>query len=165
MVMALMAVAAAAAYQCGTPLSNDHDAVKSAFATYKTSFLQDRSSVEGAGTCCVNRGSMTGNDCVSEGTAYAMLVAAYLSDRSTFDCLWKFAKLHMDSAGLMNWRIGPDGSLWGNGGATDADADMAFALLVACDNFGTSEFCSVCRGRNIRTERAPCGETSEFAAC
>ena len=42
----------------------------------------------------------------------------------------------------MNWRIGPDGSTWGSHSATDGDTDMAMALLIACDNFGSSELCS-----------------------
>ena len=86
--------------------------------------------------CCINRGKPDGFDCVSEGVAYGMLLAAYLADQETFECLWAFAQHHADDAGLMHWRIGPDGSLWGKGAATDADVDMAQALLIACDQFG-----------------------------
>ena len=76
-----------------------------------------------------------------------MLLAAYLSDRATFDCLWKFAQVHMSTAGVMHWRIGPDGSLWGKGGATDADNDMAFALLIACGSALRAPALPALRGR------------------
>ncbi len=33
-----------------------------------------------------------GNDTVSEGIAYGMLLAAYTNDRATFDGLWRYAK-------------------------------------------------------------------------
>ena len=71
-----------------------------------------------------------------------MLLSAYLSDEATFRCMWAFAKAHFDGNGLMNWRIGPDGKIWGEDSATDSDEDMAMALLIACENFGSADFCS-----------------------
>jgi endo-1,4-beta-D-glucanase Y len=71
------------------------------------------------------------NSAVSEGIAYGMLIAAYMDDQTLFDNLWLYEQQHLDSSGLMNWA--PDGSdpnMCG-GGATDADEDMAFALVMA----------------------------------
>ena len=42
----------------------------------------------------------------------------------------------------MHWRIGPDGKVWGKHSASDGDEDMAMALLVACEIFGSADLCS-----------------------
>ena len=56
-----------------------------------------------------------------------------------FDDLWKYEQLHLDGNGLMNWSIerptASDGSR-GRGAATDADEDMAFALVMADKQWG-----------------------------
>ena len=61
-----------------------------------------------------------------------MLAAAYLADRATFDGLWAYARARLDENGVMNWHYDANGNaLDGGGGATDADEDMAFALVTA----------------------------------
>jgi endo-1,4-beta-D-glucanase Y len=77
-----------------------------------------------------------GDDTVSEGIGYGMLLAAYLDDRPTFDSLWSYAKLYLDGNGLMHWRIGPDGSIWGHNAAADGDEDMALARVAADRRWG-----------------------------
>jgi endo-1,4-beta-D-glucanase Y len=74
-----------------------------------------------------------GNDTVSEGIGYGMLAAVYMGDQATFDGIWAYAKGHLDSNGLMNWNIGSSGTVasGGSGSATDADEDMAWALIMA----------------------------------
>jgi endo-1,4-beta-D-glucanase Y len=78
-----------------------------------------------------------GNDTVSEGIGYGMLAAVYMGDQSTFDGLWTYCKAHLDANGLMNWHISSSGSTAsdGAGSATDADEDIAFALLMASDQW------------------------------
>ena len=66
-----------------------------------------------------------GNDTVSEGIAYGMLMAVYMVDKATFDGLWAYAKARRDGKGLMNWHYDANGGTVGNGAATDADEDMA----------------------------------------
>ena len=66
-----------------------------------------------------------------EGIGYGMLLAVYFDDKATFDGLWAYANIHLNAQGLMHWRIGPDGNVWGHNAATDADEDMALALIVA----------------------------------
>ena len=73
----------------------------------------------------------------SEGIGYGMLLAVYANDQNTFDNLWKYEQLFPDNHGLMNWYIAPDGnSVLGSGAATDADEDMAFALIMADKRWG-----------------------------
>lgn len=76
---------------------------------------------------------MTGNQTTSEGMAYGMLIAVYMSDKPTFDAFWQYVQAHM-SNGLMSWQITSGGAPNGNGGvnsAADADEDMAWALVMA----------------------------------
>jgi endoglucanase len=74
-----------------------------------------------------------GNDTVSEGIAYGMLAAVYMDDRTSFDGFWTYAKQHADSHGFMHWKINADGTVAsdGMGSASDADEDMAWALIMA----------------------------------
>jgi endo-1,4-beta-D-glucanase Y len=65
-----------------------------------------------------------------------MILSAYLGDRATFDGLWDYAKSHFDANGLMNWRIDANNNTVGFNAATDADEDMALALVVADRHWG-----------------------------
>ncbi|HUD43990.1 MAG TPA: glycosyl hydrolase family 8 [Patescibacteria group bacterium] len=71
------------------------------------------------------------NDTVSEGIGYGMLLSVWAGDQPTFSGLWSYAKKYLDSNGLMNWDINSSGSVIGSNGATDADQDMAYALVLA----------------------------------
>jgi endo-1,4-beta-D-glucanase Y len=77
---------------------------------------------------------------VSEGIGYGMLLAVYMDDPMVFDNLWLYEQSHLDSNGLMNWEIGPDNKITsgGSGAASDGDEDMAFALVMADRQWGTS---------------------------
>lgn len=74
---------------------------------------------------------MTNNRTVSEGIGYGLLAAVYMSDQGTFNQLWGYEKMHLDGNGLMNWNIDQSGATDGSGSATDADEDIAWALLMA----------------------------------
>jgi len=76
------------------------------------------------------------NSTVSEGIAYGMMVSVYMNDKATFDGLWSYEKMHRDPRGLMDWAIAADGKPVGTGAATDADEDMAFALMMADKQWG-----------------------------
>ena len=76
-----------------------------------------------------------GGDTVSEGQAYAMLSAALLADRETFDRVWQWTHAHLSRADRFNdhllawhWR---DGEVADWNAASDADLDALFALLLA----------------------------------
>src|SRR5499427_1310025 len=76
------------------------------------------------------------NDTVSEGISYGMLFAVYMNDKTTFDALWKYEQKHLDAKGLLNWHINSSGTTAGMNSATDADEDMAFALVMADKQWG-----------------------------
>jgi len=77
------------------------------------------------------------NSTVSEGIAYGMIIAVMLDDQALFDGFWSYARCFLNQNGLMNWYIAPDGGKpLGVGGASDADEDMAWALLQADRQWG-----------------------------
>jgi endo-1,4-beta-D-glucanase Y len=74
---------------------------------------------------------------VSEGIAYGMLIAVMLDEQSLFDHFFSYALLFFNQNGLMDWYIAPNGaSALGRGAATDADEDMAWALVMADRQWG-----------------------------
>ncbi|MEM7344705.1 MAG: glycosyl hydrolase family 8 [Chloroflexota bacterium] len=77
------------------------------------------------------------NATTSEGQSYAMLRAVYMNDRETFDAVWQWTQTNLRRTDntLIAWLWGQreDGT-WGildESGATDADQDIALALLLA----------------------------------
>lgn len=82
--------------------------------------------------------TLVADSTVSEGIGYGMMIAVYMNNQSLFDNLWNYEQLHLDANGLMNWYIDPGGSTDANGGgaATDADEDMAWALVMAHYQWG-----------------------------
>ncbi len=108
---------------CAFPTYNT-DTVETAYQNWKAKFFD--------GTKIIR--PENGNDTVSEGIAYGMLIGVFMDDQPLFDALWTYAKAHPSpkNDGLMTFCI-PAGasSCSGNGSATDADEDMAYALLMA----------------------------------
>jgi endo-1,4-beta-D-glucanase Y len=81
-----------------------------------------------------------GGDTVSEGQAYGMLMAAAVGDRARFQAIWDWTRSHLEqSSGLFafHWQ---DGRVVDVQPATDADLDVARALLVAACRFGDGRF-------------------------
>ena len=107
----------------------DTDKVAAAYNNWKTKFIQGGRVIRPENT----------NDTVSEGIAYGMLTAVYMNDRTTFDTLWGYAHARLNGNGLMSWHYSSAGAvLDGSGAATDADQDMAWALLMADRQWGGS---------------------------
>ena len=106
--------------------------IQNSYANWKGVYVTS----SGAGGFLRVRRPGDGDDTVSEGIGYGMILAANVQDKATFDGLWGYAKSHLDNNGLMNWKIGPDGSTWGSNAATDADEDMALALIAADQAWG-----------------------------
>jgi endo-1,4-beta-D-glucanase Y len=115
---------------CGYPTNCSDADVQMSWDTYKSRMI-----VGGGSGLRVQR-IENGNDTVSEGIAYGMIFAVYMGDKATFDGLWTYEKAHRDGKGLMNWHIDANGNTVGNGAATDADEDMAFALIMADRQWG-----------------------------
>ena len=80
-----------------------------------------------------------GGDTVSEGQAYAMLVAAALKDQQHFTRVWAWTKRNLAREdGLLAWRW-KDGQVVDDASASDADLDAARALVIAAAAFGEDE--------------------------
>lgn len=72
-----------------------------------------------------------GGDTVSEGQAYAMLLAVAGRDERTFDRVWAWTQEHLERPdGLLSWTW-RDGAVVDPNSASDADVDAAHALVVA----------------------------------
>jgi endo-1,4-beta-D-glucanase Y len=67
----------------------------------------------------------------SEGIGYGMLLAVNFDDQQLFDDFLGYYSAHLDQYGLMHWWIGNNCQVLGSGCATDADEDVAYALLLA----------------------------------
>jgi endoglucanase len=89
------------------------------------------------------------NITTSEGQSYAMLRAVWLDDKETFDNVWQWTKDNLQREDkLFSWLFGqtPDGSygiLTNQGGqnsATDADVDIALALIFASGRWNQAEY-------------------------
>jgi len=119
-----------------TTVANASMAVQTIYGTWKTTYV-----TSGNPGLRVQRPENQ-SDTVSEGIGYGMLAAVYMNDQATFDGLWTYAKAHFDQAGMMNWHINSDGTTasQGSGSATDADEDMAFALLMASGQWPSGSY-------------------------
>jgi endo-1,4-beta-D-glucanase Y len=73
---------------------------------------------------------------VSEGIAYGMILAVYWDEQDLFDNLWQYEQLYLNGNGLMEWEINAEGEVTGTGAASDADEDMAWALVMAAEKWG-----------------------------
>jgi endoglucanase len=81
-----------------------------------------------------------GGDTVSEGQAYAMLLAAARGDHERFERVWEWTRSHLRrDDGMLAWRWA-DGRVADPEPAADADLDAARALLVAASRFDEPEY-------------------------
>jgi endo-1,4-beta-D-glucanase Y len=87
---------------------------------------------------------------VSEGIGYGTLLAVMMDDQAAFDRIYDAAHRDMLDAqtGLMHWRANAAGEIVAFGAATDADIDLAAALLMA--------------GRRVETGGWPDHETRPY---
>ncbi|MBO7105195.1 MAG: glycoside hydrolase [Fibrobacter sp.] len=98
------------------------------------------------------------NTYVSEGTGYGMLMMVYFSDNTTsyqsqFDKMWAFYKDGSNEHGLMNWSFGsltPSNNK--ANAATDAEMDVAAALIMASYQFGDEKYLDEARAllKNVK---------------
>ncbi len=139
---------------CTYPSVFDNQDVKNVYDAWKADLVTS----DGAGGFRrVKRPAEPGlnkDSTVSEGIAYGMMIAVYMDDQSLFDDLWKYSLAHTWQytpqfgnpalTVLMNWYILADGNVStqdsggqdGYGAATDADEDMAWALVMANEQWG-----------------------------
>lgn len=72
-----------------------------------------------------------------ESMGWAMIIAAYMGDKETFDGLYRFYKSKLQSHGMMAWKVTCNG-VNDAGSASDGDLDVAFAFVVASWQWGDS---------------------------
>src|SRR5579863_4795582 len=123
---------------CKKPTGATMDQLTNMYANWKATF------VTGSGSSTRVQRPENANDTVSEGIAYGMLIAVNMNDKTLFDNLWSYEQAHKAAGNTMTWCIPGGGGGMGSacsasgGSATDADEDMAFALLVAAKQWGGS---------------------------
>ena len=104
---------------------------RAAYQSWKTNYLE---------TCANGTVRVRFDDpaqTVSEGIGYGMILSAYYGDKVSFDGLFQYYNNHTNGNGIMNWKIqGCTNTILGNNGATDAELDVAFALVVADKQWG-----------------------------
>lgn len=124
-------------YAHGTLPSNlEADRITKTYATWKDKYVTADGCPKGAKRILFDDMSHT----VSEGIGYGMLISAMMKDKETFDAFYAFYNAHLDPNGLMNWKIGPNGETAGENAATDADEDVAYALLLAHKLIGDESY-------------------------
>lgn len=81
-----------------------------------------------------------GDDTVSEGQAYAMLIAAANGEAERFASVWRWTRENLRQPnGLLAWHW-KDGRVVDTHSAADADLDAAWALLIAAKRFGSARY-------------------------
>lgn len=86
------------------------------------------------------------NSALTEGQSYAMTMAVYMNDPTTFARVWGWTKANMQTRQdhLFNWWTGtrPDGSYGPvvNGDATDGDELIGYALMKAGERWGRTDY-------------------------
>jgi uncharacterized repeat protein (TIGR02543 family) len=135
-----------ASYPYGIKATNaDSSDIQNAFTAWKTAQLDSNGTATAA-----NGGEMrvkwdTPSMTVSEGIGYGMLIMVYMDNATNntqgqFDKMWNYYKNNENGNGLMNWEITGYSTVSGSNGATDADLDVALALMMAYKQWGNSTY-------------------------
>ncbi len=107
-----------------------HTVLKEAWSGYKKAFIEPDGRVIDP-----TRGGIT----TSEGQGYALLRAVWMGDQQAFDTVWNWTATNLQTRG-----DGLFAALWSGGkvadanSASDADSDIALALLYAARRFAMS---------------------------
>jgi endo-1,4-beta-D-glucanase Y len=123
---------------CTYPTGLDPLAAKAPYEQWKTELLTRDGAGEFLRVIRPDDENGSTNTTVSEGIGYGMILAVVMGDQDVFDDLWKYSQTKLNERGLMHWLIFPDGTVQGQGAATDADEDMAWALVMADRKWGGS---------------------------
>jgi endo-1,4-beta-D-glucanase Y len=126
----LLALAAAACLPRPSIATGGSGYLRDSWDAYKEQYLDDRGFV-------LDRTRGDG-EVTSEGQSYALLRAAWLDDRATFARVLDWTEQTLARPdGLYSWRWSPRGGgrVLDANTATDADQDIAFALIVGAARF------------------------------
>lgn len=91
----------------------------------------------------VHRGPLYDYDTISEGIGWGMLITVLMENRKNptkkyFDGFWLYYKRNMNGAGLMSWKVSRTGQVQEKESSTDADQNVAMALLFADRQWGSN---------------------------
>lgn len=115
--------------------------LSSSWGNYKTNFIKSNGQII----------DPSNDTTTSEGQSYAMLRAVWQDDKATFDGVWAWTKDHLQSRTgdrLFSWlwEKGGDGYKLGDSAtASDADQDIAVALLFASKRWGDVSYLSAAK--------------------
>ncbi|MBU0501673.1 MAG: hypothetical protein KJ811_00305 [Candidatus Margulisbacteria bacterium] len=113
--------------------------VQTAFADWLTRYVTDEGCPKG--TLRIHRHQAYDFDTVSEGIGWGMLITVLVDDNDSqkyFDGFWRYYKHYLNDYGLMSWQIDKKGKVIGLDSATEADENVAMALLYADQRWQSS---------------------------
>ncbi len=113
------------------PQNPNHDTLLSAYKKWKEKYVTAEGCRKGRRVLWHDNKST-----VSEGIGYGMLMAVYFNDKELLDDLYTYYKSFPNMHGLMHWKIDEKGGIAGQNAATDAEEDVAFALIMAYEQWG-----------------------------
>ena len=126
-----------------TQAQQDTD-VRKAYAKWKTSFVFPVTATPAQYRIAFGKAKPNRTKTVSEGQGYGMVIVALMAGedkqaQSVFDGLWRFVRAHPSSGDsrLMAWEI-PTAKGDSPDSAFDGDADIAYALLLADKQWGST---------------------------
>ncbi|ABC81801.1 glycosyl hydrolase family 8 [Anaeromyxobacter dehalogenans] len=116
--------------------AQDRDGLSALWSYYRYTHVQ------GGRVAALDEGGVT----TSEGQGYAMLRAVWMDDRATLDAVWRWTRenLAVREDRLLAWRW-LDGKVKDRNAATDADQDVALALVLASRRFGDPRYLEAAR--------------------
>ncbi|HRU39376.1 MAG TPA: glycosyl hydrolase family 8, partial [Candidatus Goldiibacteriota bacterium] len=79
-----------------------------------------------------------GGATASEGIGYGMLLAIWFGDQTFFNEMWNYKNTVSPRTGLMAWCVNSQGVVFDPNSATDADVDIAMALILAHRRWGSA---------------------------
>jgi endo-1,4-beta-D-glucanase Y len=86
---------------------------------------------------------MSDGHTTSEGQSYALLRAAWMDDRATFDLVWRWTEQHLWLPSNRFAYLWSDGAVQDGNSAADADQDIALALLFAAHEWRDSSYATL----------------------
>ena len=120
-------------YNYGTSPTNLNETdITSAYSNWKNTFTESC----GDNRIRVKFDAPYENQTVSEGIGYGMLAAAFIGDQELLNGLWNYYNSFLNQNGVMNWKIEECSNVLGFNGATDAELDVAMALIIASKRWG-----------------------------
>lgn len=114
------------------PENISNDTLMAAYEHWKTKYVTASGAPKGRRVIWDD-----GHSTVSEGMGYGMLIAVYMDDQKLFDDFWAYYNSFPNLHGLMNWKVDGRGNVTGENAATDAEEDVAFALIMAHHQWGS----------------------------